>query len=136
MSGNETFLSGHIYNSGSGDWFQKYGPYAVINKQSKSMHQSELFLHIDYSQTVVRRVCFCFQEAESARVNLFELKAVTAAVESSGQRKAEAQVSRMSGLMGAFSCRYVYLATMMSLSQNIKSLYCKLRVCSIDLIPE
>ncbi|KAK2549491.1 Major vault protein [Acropora cervicornis] len=31
------------------------------------------------------------KEAESARVNLFELKAVTAAVESSGQRKAEAQ---------------------------------------------
>ena len=85
---------------------------------------------------MVRRVCFCFQEAESARVNLFELKAVTAAVESSGQRKAEAQVSRMSGLMVTFSCRYVYLTAMMSLSQNINSLHCKLRVCSIDFIPE
>ena len=66
---------------------------------------------------MVRRVCFCSQEAESARVNLFELKAVTAAVESSGQRKAEAQVSRMSGLRETFSCRCVYLAAMISLSQ-------------------
>ncbi|WP_459806168.1 hypothetical protein, partial [Herbidospora sp. RD11066] len=31
------------------------------------------------------------KEAENARVNLFELRAVTAAVESSGQKKAEAQ---------------------------------------------
>lgn len=49
MSGNETILSRHIYNW---NWFQKYCSYAVvINKQSKSMRQSEVFLHIGYSQT-------------------------------------------------------------------------------------
>ena len=36
---------------------------------------------------------FFFQEAENARASLFELRAITAAVESSGQKKAEAQVS-------------------------------------------
>ena len=34
----------------------------------------------------------CFQEAEAARRDLLELQAVAAAVESSGQAKAEAQV--------------------------------------------
>ena len=112
MSGNEIFLSRHSYNSSSGDWFQKYCCYALTSKQTKSMAHSKVFFHIDFSrpQSVeMRWVCFCFQEAENARVNLFELKVVTAAVESSGQRKAEAQVSSMSGLMKAFSCKYIYI---------------------------
>lgn len=41
---------------------------------------------------IVFTMVFFFQEAENARVSLFELRAVTAAVESSGQKKAEAQV--------------------------------------------
>ena len=41
----------------------------------------------------INSILFIFQEAENARVNLFELRAITAAVESSGQKKAEAQVS-------------------------------------------
>lgn len=47
------------------------------------------------SSSLILVVLFVLQEAENARVNLFELRAVTAAVESSGQKKAEAQVSRI-----------------------------------------
>ena len=45
--------------------------------------------------TRIDRNHLCWQEAEEARKKLFELRAITSAVESSGQTKAEAQVTIM-----------------------------------------